>query len=137
MVTIRAGQRRVVVMRRTAPDNSLFTRLEFPAGSLVPRAGDSVRVGIRPRPGLYGLDLEVDGSIGAGAKVTFSYAVHFVAPAGARTRYGSDIGFERQLLVGMVGGDNVVTFLPTTRPGSDMVSASVPGPGRFLVAAPK
>ena len=33
--------------------------------------------------------------------------------------------------------DGKVVFLPTSRPGSDLLSAVIPGPGRYLVAAPR
>lgn len=139
LVRIPPNQARVVVMRRGAPDNSLFALLDFPAGTLTARSGAAtVELTLKPRPGLYGVDLDTGGgAIRPGATLTFSYAVHFVAPAGARRRYGSDLAFERELLVARVGADGRVTFLPTTRPGSDMVTARLAAPGRYVVAAPK
>lgn len=135
-VAFAAGTARVVIVRRGAPDNSLFARLVIPPGT-GPAGTDSVRLTLRPRPGLYGLDLEVDGALPAGTELTMSYAVHFVAPEGARARYGSDLGFEKALHLAQAFPDGRLTFLPTARPGSDLVRATLPGPGRYLVAAPR
>ncbi len=125
---------RVVILRRGAPDNSLFAEVAVAAAS-----GDGVPgtglVEIRPRPGLYGLDLA--GDLPAGSRVTFSYGVHFVAPAGARERYRTDLAFEEALWVARVDPGGRVVFLPSTRPGSDLLSAIVSGPGRYVVAAPR
>lgn len=138
-LTLAPGSRRVVVVRRSGPDYGIFARLEFPATV----AGTSVVSGaakltIQPRPGLYALDLGVEGTIlGEGATITFSYGAHFVAPAGARERYGSDLGFEKELAIGRVSDDGRVIFLPTSRPGSDMLSAPLAGPGRYVVAGPR
>jgi hypothetical protein len=138
VVTVPSGARRVVVLRRSAPDFGLFAELDFPARALTgTRDAAGARVAIRPRPGLYALDFELDGSVAEGATITFSYGAHFVAPAGARERYGSDIAFERALSIGRLVGDTLVVFLQTSRPGSDMLSAPLPGPGRYLVAAPR
>jgi hypothetical protein len=86
---------------------------------------------------LYGIDLESDRPLPAGVTLSISYALHFVAPAGARDRYGSDLGFERVLFIARATPDSQVVFLPSSRPGSDLLAATVPGPGRYLVSAPK
>jgi hypothetical protein len=138
VVSTAAGARRVVVLRRSAPDYGVFTRVEFPEAALSGAAGATVvSLTIRPRPGIFGLDLSTDGVIGDGAVIRFSYGAHFVAPAGARNRYGSNIAFEKELAIGKLSEDGRVVFLPTSRPGSDILSAPLPGPGRYLVAAPR
>lgn len=138
VITAAPGVRRVVVLRRSAPDFGLFAQLEFPDRALRAAPGrDSTRLTIRPRPGLYGLDLAAEGSIGEGATITFSYGRHFVAPAGARVRYGSDLAFEKELVIGRLSDAGQVVFLPTSRPGSDLLRAPLAGPGRYLVAAPR
>jgi hypothetical protein len=138
VVTAAKGVRRVVVLRRSAPDYGLFAELEFPDSGLgAPPGRDSTRLTIRPRPGLFGLDLEVEGTIRPGATLTFSYGMHFVAPAGARARYGSDLAFEKELAIGRLTEAGQVVFLPTSRPGSDLLRAPIPGAGRYLVAAPR
>ena len=140
VVTVPPGQGRVVVLRRSAPDFGLFAWLEFPDSSLQRTPGAAaVRLRLHPRLGEYGLDLEVPGSLGPGARLMFSYGSHFVAPAGARERYGSDLLFEHELRIGLVHGDSEIELLPTTLPGTDMLSAALPspGPGRYLVVAPR
>lgn len=133
-LTLAPAEGRVVILRRGAPDNSLFAEVAVPpAAEGSPPGQASLR--ITPRPGLYGLDLA--GEVPPGSRVTFSYGVHFVAPAGARERYGSDLSFEEALWVARVEPDGRVVFLPTARPGSDLLSATIPGPGRYVVAAPR
>ncbi len=134
-VAVPRGRRRLIVLRRGAPDNSLFATVSLPDTTAV--SGDSIRVSVRPRPGIYGVDVSAEGGSLAGTTISLSYAVHFVAPAGARARYGGDLGFERALFIARVESDGRVIFLPTARPGSDLLSAVVPGPGRYLVAAPR
>lgn len=130
-VTIAPGAGRTIILRRGAPDNSLFARLVVPAGPT------ERRLTIRPRPGWYGIDLDGAWAADAPIELVISYALRFIAPAGARTRYGSDLGFERALLLAQVAPDGRVHFLRTTRPGSDLVQAYLGGPGRFVVAAPR
>jgi hypothetical protein len=127
-----------VVLRRSAPDYGLFARLEFAGHSLsAPGGSGAVRLTIHPTPGVYGLDLAVEGTVGDSARIVFSYGVHFVAPEGARQRYGSNLAFEKELAIGRLSDSGTVVFLATLRPGSDMLSAPLPGPGRYLVAAPR
>jgi hypothetical protein len=137
VVTFAASVPRVVVLRRGQPDNNLFARLFFPAGAVAPVRGDSVTLTIRPRPGLYGFDLAASGEFRDGAEVTFSYGIHFIAPAGVREAYGSDIRFERFLGVGRLEADSTLVFLESWRPGSDVLTAPLVGSGRYLVAAPR
>ena len=138
LVEVMRDARRVIVLRRSAPDFGLFANVEFGAAAdSAARAGPAAKVGLKPTPGLYGLDLSIEGPVSDSATITFSYGAHFVAPAGARERYGSNLAFEKALAIGKLGADGVVTFLPTSRPGSDMVSAPLQGPGRYLVAAPR
>jgi len=140
VVTFSAIEPRVILLRRGAPDNSVFAELRLPPGTLVPPAGrQTSTLTIRSRLGAFGLDLELEqGSrMLPGAQLTFSYGVHFVMPQGARERYGSPINFERGLYLAQVGGDSLVTFLPSHRPASDHLSAMLTGPGRYIVAAPR
>ncbi len=136
-VTFLASEQRVVVLRRPAPDNNLFARLVFPAGSLRPTQGDSVTIRISAPPDRYGLELQTDAAFTRGPEVTFSYAMHFVSPEGARQAYGTDLRFERYLGVGRVREDSMLVFLDSWRPASDVLTAPLVGPGRYLVAAPQ
>ena len=132
-VTFPAGSSRVVVVRHPAPDHAMFAEVAFDSASFTATGGEA-QVTIRPRPGVYGIDLEGNGL--RQARVTFKYAVHFLAPADARDRYGSDIAFERQLFVGALQGDRI-TFLPSSRPATDNLAATLPGPGSYIVSAPR
>ena len=137
IVTWAAKDQRVIVLRRAPPDNNLFTRLVFPAGSVAPRQGDSATVRVTLTPGLYGLEISTEDSVKEGAQIIFSYAIHFVAPAAAREVYGSEIRFERFLGVGRLEPDSTLVFLDSYRPGSDLLTSPLPGAGRYLVAAPR
>ena len=137
VVTWLASEQRVIVLRRAPPDNNLFGRLVFPAGSMLPRLGDSATVRVSLTPGLYGVDITTQDSVKDGAQIVFSYAIHFVAPAAAREVYGSEIRFERFLGVGRLEPDSMIVFLDSYRPGSDMLTSPFKGSGRYLVAAPR
>lgn len=133
-VTFTAGHPRVIVMRHPAPDYAMFAEVAFDSASFPGRSGE-VRVSVRPLPGIYGIELETSAGFRR-ATVTFKYAVHFLAPAGARNAYGSDIAFERALFVARLEGE-AVTFLPSTRPATDNLAAVLTAPGSYLVAAPR
>jgi hypothetical protein len=138
VLSVASGTPRVVVVRRSAPDYGIFAKLQFPEKTLTAPAGATeAKLTISPRPSLYGLDLAVVGTVGDGATIVFSYGAHFVAPAGARQRYGSNLAFEKELAIARLEENGQVVFLPTSRPGSDILSAPLAGPGRYLVAAPR
>ncbi|HTL04616.1 MAG TPA: hypothetical protein VL241_02635 [Gemmatimonadales bacterium] len=139
VVALTSGAPRVIVLRRSAPDFGLFARLELGDSTLRAAAGAAADAGLtlRPRPGEFALDLEVRGTLHEGGSILFSYGAHFVAPAGARERYGSDLRFEQELTIGRLEPNGDVVFLPTRRPGSDMLEAPLAGPGRYLVVAPR
>jgi len=137
VVSWAAAEQRVIVLRRATPDNNLFGRIVFPAGSVVPRRGDSATVQVRMTPGLFGVEISTEDEVKEGAQIVFSYAIHFVAPAAAREVYGSEIRFERFLGVGRLDAESTLVFLDSYRPGSDLLTSRLPGPGRYLVAAPR
>lgn len=134
VVRIAPGRRRAVVLRHGPPDQAAFAIVEF--GDSAFTGGDSAQVTIRPRPGVYGLDITSDRPF-QGGRITFKYARHFAAPTAARERYGDDVKFERQLAVGRLPGDGRIILLPTRRPTADNVSAELDGPGAYVVAGPK
>lgn len=139
-VTFPAFEPRVILIRRGAPDNSVFAELRLPPGSILPPPGRStVAVTLRPRPGLFGLEilLEPGASMEGPAELLFSYAVHFVMPEEARARYGTAIAFERGLFVAELRGAGELRFLRSRRPASDVLTATIQGPGVFLVAMPR
>lgn len=138
-VTFLSSQPRTVVLRHGPPDNTVFAEVSFPANALAPAEGaDSVRLQIRPLPGIYGVDLLADGKLAEGARLTFKYPVHFSAPAASRDKYPTELEFERALVIARQPepGASYHT-LPTTRPASDNLSTELPELGRYLLLAPR
>jgi hypothetical protein len=135
-VTFRAGERRAIILRHGPPDNVAFARLDFAPEAFGPNAGSEVRVGLRPRPGVYGLDVTSTVPFSSGATLAFYYARYFTAPSPARQTYGNDVVFERSLAIYQLQPNAVLAPLTSTRPGLDVLSAPIPGPGGYLVAAP-
>lgn len=137
VVTFPAGQTRVVVMRHGPPENLVFAQLVFPATAFAADSGREVRVAIRPRPGVYGIDVETNLPLASGASVTFKYPRFFSAPAAALERYGGLASFERALAVWRTLPDGSITRLESSRPTSDNLAAPLPSAGTYLVAAPR
>lgn len=138
-VTFLSSQPRWIVLRHGPPDNTVFAEVSLPADALAsPEGADSVRLHIRPLPGIYGVDLIADGELGKGARLTFKYPVHFAAPAASREKYPTELDFERALLIARQPepGASYHT-VPTTRPASDNLSAELPELGRYLLLAPR
>jgi hypothetical protein len=90
-VTFTAGEPRVVVLRHGPPENVVFAEVTFAAKAFHADSGRPVEVEIRPRPGVYGLDLLTSVPFSEGASVVFKYPRYFSAPAKARAVYGSDV----------------------------------------------
>lgn len=131
------GQDRRVLIRHGAPDNTPFAILDIPASAL---DHGTVTIMFRPLPGLTGAELAITAGTfsDSTATITFAYPQHFLAPAGAVDHFGSLLAYERALRIGYVTpGGSDVDLLPSTRPGSDLLQGPIPGPGRFLVAAPR
>jgi hypothetical protein len=133
VVTFLRARGRVIVLRRGAPDNSLFAEVAIAGDST---ASDSATVTVRPQPGLYGVDVDIPQPAAGARRITVNYGVQFVAPAGARGRVGGDRSVEVALRVARGEPDGRGMFLPTTPPRSDRGAAAVGGPGRAGVAAP-
>jgi hypothetical protein len=138
VVTFPAGQARVIILRHGPPDNTVFAQLTFP-DSVFPVNGvaDSVTVVVHPRPGIYSVDLAMTVVPARGATIRFKYPVHFSAPREAIQRYGSRGRFERSLSIGVLADGTNYALLNSLRPASDNLEAAVPGPGTYIVAAPK
>jgi len=137
-VTFPAGAPRTIVLRHGPPEDVVFAELSFAPGAFRADSGRPVTVRVRPRPGVYGLELSASAPFGDGASVVFKYARYFLAPARARARYGSDVEYERALAIGqlMPAGPSLA-LQPSTRPAADNLQAAVPAPGTYLVAAPE
>ena len=135
-VTFVTGSHRVIVLYHGG-ENIAFARLSFGARAF----GDSglaVQVEVRPRPGIYGLDLASSLPFRVGeASVTFVYGRYLSAPARARQVYGSDAVFERALAVGRLMPESHVELLPSTRPAADNLRAGLPAAGGYIAAAPQ
>jgi hypothetical protein len=137
VVTFTAGEPRVIIIRHGPPEYIVFAELAFPAAAFAER-GREVRVEVRPRPGVYGLDVTTSLAIQDSATIAFKYARYFAAPGRARVVYGSDIAYERALGVGLVRRpEGLLAILPSTRPHPDVLLAPLPAAGTYLVASPQ
>ncbi|MDQ3137781.1 MAG: hypothetical protein M3Q93_09350 [Gemmatimonadota bacterium] len=135
-VSFAAGALHVVVLRHGPPENVVFAEVSFPPRAFRVDSGRVVSVEIRPRPGVYGLEVATSQPLRQGASVTFKYARYFSAPARARTAFGSDVLYERALAVGQVqAGGSALALLPSSRPTADNLRAPLPASGIYLVAA--
>jgi hypothetical protein len=137
-VTFVAGEPHVIVLRHGPPENVVFAEVSFAAAAFHADSGRPVKVDLRPRPGVYGLDLLTSVPFSEGVSVVFSYPRYFSAPAKARAVYGSDVLYERALAIGqLLGTGQSLSLLPSTRPSADNLRAALPAPGTYLVAAPQ
>ncbi len=135
-VTFTAGEPRTIVLRHGPPEHIVFAELIFPPSAFAER-GREVRVEVRPRPGVYGLELATSLPIRDSAAVVFKYARYFAAPAKARAIYGSDVAYERALRIGLLRPDGMLTLYPSTRPFPDVLRTPLAAGGTYLVAAPQ
>jgi hypothetical protein len=135
-VTFVAGEPRTIVLRHGPPEYVVFAELVFPPPAFAEH-GREVRVDVRPRPGVYGLDVATSLPIRDSATVVFKYARYFASSAKARAVYGSDVAYERALAVGRIMPGGVLALLPSTRPFPDVLRAPLPAAGGYLVAAPR
>jgi hypothetical protein len=137
LVSFTAGTPRVIVLRHGPPENIVFARVSFSAGAFAD-SGQTVSVEVRPRPGVYGLELSTSlPPTRDGTSVEFDYARYFSAPARAQQVYRSTLAFERGLAVGRVLPENQIELLPSINQEADRVTAAIPGSGTYLVAAPQ
>jgi len=135
-VTFIAGEPRTIVLSHGPPEYIVFAELIFPPPAFAER-GREVRVDVRPRPGVYGLEVATSLPIRDSAAVVFKYPRYFAAPAKARGVYGSDAAYERALAVGRLMPGGMLALLPSTRPFPDLLQAPLPAAGTYLVAAPQ
>lgn len=134
VVTFDASRGRTVVVRHAPPDNAIFAMIAIPADS---GASGQTTLSISHIPGRYGVRLEAIPGLPRGSTLTFSYAVHFLPPAGAMARYSNVTRFARALGVVRLRDDGLFQFLAERRPAADMLRAPIDEPGEFLVAAPR
>jgi len=136
-VSLEPGTRRAIVLRHGPPDNTVFAELILTAGVLPDSSGPGYTVTLSPRPGTYGLTIETTPAFKTGATLRFEYPVHFSAPAAAVARYGNTARYEAALSIGHQEQDGRFHLLPSTRPAADVLEATIPGPGIYIVAAPR
>jgi hypothetical protein len=136
-ITFNAGVFHTIVLRHGPPDNLAFAELEFPPKAFAADSGRPVTVTVRPRPGVYGVDVTTSLPLATGATLTFKYARYFTAPARAKAAYGTDVLYERALAIGQIQPGGRLGLLQSTRPASDNISSALPASGRYLVAAAK
>ena len=117
--------------RRTPEALIAGVRREFPD------APDSVTVVVRPRPGIYGLDIASTVIPRAGATIRFKYPVHFSPPVEALRRYGSASRYEHAMAIAVLTDGANYALLPSRRPALDNLESALPGPGTYLAAAPR
>jgi hypothetical protein len=130
------GQR-TIVLRHAPPDNTVFAELVIPLSALPDSTADSVHLAIEIRPGIYGVTITSTPPFKSGAVLRFKYPVHFAAPAAASQKYGNPAQFERALAIGVRQDDGQFKLLPSARPAADNLEATIPGPGVYIVAAPR
>jgi hypothetical protein len=135
-VSFTAGIRRIIVLRHGPPENIVFARVSFAAAAFAD-SGRSVTVEIRPRPGVYGLELSTSQPFREGSTVEFDYARYFSAPARSLQVYSSDAAFERALVVGRLLPNNQIELLPPLEGELDHAAAAIAVAGTYLVAAPQ
>lgn len=133
-VSFTAGSERTIVMYHGG-ENITFARLIFGPGAFAD-SGRTVEVEVRPRPGIYGLDLTTSLPLRENqATVVFEYSRYFSAPARAREVYGGDEAYERALAVGRLLPDGQVELLPSIRPAVDNLRAGMTSAGRYMVGS--
>jgi hypothetical protein len=135
-VTFPAGTARTILLQHGPPDNTVFAEVAFPAGSF-PGGADSVTVTLRPRPGVYGLDVEMPRAPGPGASIRFRYPMHIAPPRAAESRYGSRAKLEAALVIGRVLEGGAIGLLASSRPASDNLGAPLAGAGTYLLIVPR
>lgn len=136
-VTFTAGTSRAIILRHGPPGHLVFAELWFEPRAFGADSGREVRIDVRPRPGVYGLEVASSIPLRSGAWLVFKYARFFSGPARARAVYGSDALYERALAIGQLRAGGMLALLPSTRPASDVLRAPLPEAGTFLVAAPQ
>lgn len=141
---------RTTTYRVVHPDgfNSPYVELEFPAGALESLNGtdlgpsDSVQVTVFPDPDGYGLTLRPAGlalvptNLPTARFVLAAYGDLSVAD-GSST-YASRTAYANALAIWQEVGVDLWERVPGSRfLSGDVVSGRLPGPGRFMVAAPR
>ncbi len=133
-VTFTTGLPRTIVIRHGSPGDLVFAELVFPPAAFAD-SGRPVQVDLKPRPGLYGMDIRISLPLKARASLVFKYPRYFQEPAKARSTYRGHVAFEQALAIGQWVPGGQLALLPSTRPASDNLSAGISAGGTYFVAA--
>ncbi len=133
VVLVRRGVGRVVILRHGPPDRTDFAELTLPATVFAKATHDSILVTIKPRPGVYGVELSADSDWGPGTALTFKYAIHFYPPADALQRYATLTEVDRRLTLARRERNGDLTIYLTSHPAPDVVKAFIPGEGAYVM----
>ncbi|MEP7326500.1 MAG: hypothetical protein ABI836_11170 [Gemmatimonadota bacterium] len=136
-ISLAPKTRRSVVLRHGPPDNTVFAELVLTAETLPDSSGPGYTITLVPRPGTYGLTIGTTPKFKSGAILRFEYPVHFSAPSAAIAKYGNAARYEAALSIGHQEADGRFHLLTSTRPAADVLQATIPGPGIYIVAAPR
>ena len=140
----RAATRRVL-----HPDafNSLYLQVDFPTNALASLNGtplgptDSVVVTLEPEPGGYGITLRPSGlefTGGSGPLATFVYAAYGdLAVADGSATYATRAAYAAALGVWESVGPDRWQRIAGSTTGNETVTARLPAPGTYRVAAPR
>lgn len=137
VVAVRKGEARVVILRHGPPDRAEFVELTLPATVFARATRDTIRVTLKPRPGVYGVELSADADWGPGAQIAFKYAVHFYPPADAVRKYRTLTEIDRRLTVARREQNGDLTIYLSTRPAPDVLRAYIPGEGTWVMVVGK
>ncbi len=137
VVMVRRGEPRVIILRHGPPERAEFVELTLPPTVFARAAKDTVRVTIKPRPGVYGVDLSADADWGPGTQIAFKYAVHFYPPADAVRMYRTLTEIDRRLTVARREQNGDLTIYLSTRPAPDVLRAFIPGGGMWVMVVGK
>lgn len=137
VVAVRRGESRVIILRHGPPDRAEFVELSLPATVFARAVRDTIHVTIKPRPGVYGVELSADADWGPGAEIAFKYAVHFYPPADAVRMYRTLTEIDRRLTVARRESNGDLTIYLSTRPAPDVLRALIPGAGTWVMVVGK
>ena len=126
---------RTIVLRHQRPDNAIFLILDFPPSADTALARDTIHVRVQPVSGKYAFTLVTADRLGANVEATFSYAIHFHAPADSRAKYPSAGALEQALAPARLEAANKVVFVGGVRPAADVMRFPVTAPGTFALVA--
>jgi hypothetical protein len=146
-VSFYVANSRAELRRLPHPDafNSLYLQVEFPTNALSSLSGtplgpdDSVLVTLEPEPDGYGVTLRPSGlqfTSGRGPTASFVYAAYGdLSVADRSPTYASRAAYAAALAIWENVGPDRWQSVPGSATGNETVTAHLPAPGTYLVAA--